>query len=236
MATTVEKKLKAYLRPTYFIDSLSQEVMEFEKEVSDGAASDIDKAVKLYYAVRDKISYDPYRSKLDPEGLKASSVLKTKIGNCISKAILLAATARAAGIPSRLGFADVRNHLTTEGLKQLLQSDVIRCHGYTELFLEDRWIKATPAFDRILCKLFFDVSPLEFDGRNDSLFQEFNRKGGQFMEYLRDRGQFDDFPYVQIAKTFKKYYPHLVRDNELLNMRGSFKQEALFEKRKTAKN
>ncbi len=228
MAAKQKKDLQVYLEPTGFIDSQSTIVVKFAKEVTQGVNSAIDKAVKLYYAVRDGISYDPYRAKTNPVGLRASTILKRKVGNCISKAILLAAAARAEGIPSRLGFADVRNHLATDGLRRILKSDVFRYHGYTELFLNNRWVKVTPTFNRSLV-CYFDVKPLEFDGENDSMFQEFNKAGGQFMEYLKDHGQFADLPYALISKTYKKYYPHLTSTTSLFASKGSFVQEAVAE-------
>ncbi|MFX5622752.1 transglutaminase, partial [Acinetobacter baumannii] len=83
------------------------------------------------------------------------------------KAILLAACARHCRIPARIGLADVRNHLATPRLLEALRSEVVAMHGYTELYREGRWVKATPAFNRALCCA-FDVAPLEFDGVADS--------------------------------------------------------------------
>lgn len=73
-----------------------------------------------------------------------------------------AACGIAAGIPARLGFADVKNHLATPRLTDLNGGDVFHWHAYTDLHLEGRWVKATPAFDLALCER-FGVLPLEFD-------------------------------------------------------------------------
>lgn len=202
----MEQNLQIYLQPTQFIDIDTPEVMKFARTVSRVETTDIGKAIKFYYAVRDGITYDPHRIDFRPTALKASVVLERKYGFCISKAILLAALARAENIPSRLGFADVRNHLSTENLRQLMQTDIFVFHGYTELYLENKWIKATPAFNRSLCER-FDVKPLEFDGRNDSIFHQFDRKGNLHMEYVRDHGQFADLPHSQMVEEIKKNYP-----------------------------
>jgi transglutaminase-like putative cysteine protease len=127
----------------------------------------------------------------------------------VAKAALLAAASRAVGLPSRLGFADVRTHLTTERMRRAMGTDLFVFHGYAELYLEGRWVKATPAFNRTLCER-FDVAPLEFDGRHDSLFQQADRQGHRYMEYVRDRGQFDDLPLATIHAAFVEHYPALM--------------------------
>ena len=103
------------------------------------------------------------------------------------KATLLAAACRAIGIPARVGFADVRNHLSTARMREVMQTDVFYWHGYAVLLLDGAWRKATPAFNRELCER-FDLLPLEFDGRADSLYHPFDRQGHRHMEYLADRG------------------------------------------------
>ena len=225
----IKEELQIYLQPTKFIDSDSPEIIQFGRTICGEMKANIDKAVKLYYAVRDGVYYDPYRIDFSPDALKASVVLARGYGFCISKAILLAALARAEGIPSRLGFADVKNHLTTERFKQLMQTDILVYHGYTELFLEDKWVKATPAFNLSLCER-FGVNPLEFDGRKDSIFHEFDRKGNRHMEYIHDRGQFDDLPYDDMLKIVRKHHPGLFSVQYAIHA-GDFGREALAEKR-----
>lgn len=208
MKPTSAEDFRMYLRPAQFIDSDSPEVIKFAKTVCGNTKADIDKAIKLYYAVRDGYYYNPYRIDFNPDAMKASAVLARKFGFCVTKAILLAALARVEGIPSRLGFADVKNHLCTERLKELMQSDLFIFHGYVELYLEKQWIKATPAFNLSMCER-FGVSPLEFDGRNDSIFHQFDRKGNHHMEYINDHGRFADLPYEQMIQAMKKHYPAL---------------------------
>ena len=217
-------ELGQYLRPTLFLDSDHPTIVDFSRSVAARHASEVDRAVAFYYAVRDGIRYDPYRVDLRPEALRASSVLRGGYGFCIPKAILLAAAARAAGIPSRLGFADVKNHLATERLLQAMQTDVFAFHGYAELLLEGRWVKATPAFNASLCER-FDVPPLEFDGRADSLFQQFNRRGDRYMEYVRDRGHYADVPLDELHAAFVEHYPALATASGY-DLEGRFEEEA----------
>lgn len=164
------------------------------------------RAVSLYYAVRDGFRYDPYRVDLSPQGMSASAVLALGHGWCVTKAALLAAAARAGGIPARLGFADVRNHLSTQRMRETMRTDVFIWHGYTELWLDGGWRKATPAFNIELCDR-FGLLPLEFDGRSDSIYHPFDRSGQRHMEYLRERGSFTDVPLAQLVADFRAVYP-----------------------------
>ena len=201
--------LEPYLAAGEFIDSGDPEVRAFAQKTTAGAADAVSRAVKLYYAVRDEIHYDPYCAGEDRSYFRASDCLRAKRGFCIPKAALLAAAARSVDIPARLGYADVRNHLSTKKLIELIGGDLFIWHGYTELYLEGRWVKATPAFNLSLCKR-FGVRPLEFDGRNDSLFHEFDQGGRRHMEYVSQRGHYPDVPYGTIIADFKKMYPRLV--------------------------
>ena len=200
--------MKEYLRPTEFLDSDHASVRAFAEMSIGAAAGDVDKAVKLFYAVRDGFQYDPYVLDLRRESLKASALLAKTRGYCVEKAILLAASARAVGIPSRLSFYIVKNHIATERLTQALEKDYLVFHGAAELYLDERWIKTTPAFNKRLCD-FLGVEPIEFDGTSDAIFQEYDRAGNVFMEYLHDYGAFDDMPYETFLDELDKHYPHL---------------------------
>ena len=152
----------ATLAPTALIDSDHPAVIAFSQRAQAGNARE--RAVELYYLVRDGFRYDPYRIDLSVAGMRASGVLENGYGWCVPKAALLAAVARAAGIPARVGYADVRNHLSTERLRAILQTDLYIWHGYTELWLDGRWVKATPAFNRQLCDR-FGILAADWDGR-----------------------------------------------------------------------
>ena len=94
--------MEEFLKPTEFLDSDHDSVREFAERNVEGATSDVERAVKLYYAVRDGFQYDPYVLDLRRGAVKASALLTKTRGYCVEKAILLAACARAIGIPSRL--------------------------------------------------------------------------------------------------------------------------------------
>ncbi len=139
-------------------------------------------------------------------------MLECGYGWCVPKAALLAAAARAVGIPARVGYADVRNHLSTERLRRILQTDLYIWHGYTELWLDGDWVKATPAFNLELCER-FGIHPLEWDGQADSLYHPYDREGRRHMEYVNQRGTFDDVPVAQIAADFAALYPGWAKDS-----------------------
>lgn len=200
----------AFLASTDAIDSDHPTVVAFAQNHATGATTR-EQAVSLYRAVRDQLRYDPYRIDLSAHGMKASTALQQGSGWCVPKAVVLAAVARAAGIPARLGFADVRNHLSTQRLRDTMKTDVFAWHGYTELWLDGAWRKATPAFNVELCDK-FGLLPLEFDGVHDSLYHPFDRAGQRHMEYVAERGSFDDLPLAQIAATFADIYPGLLAD------------------------
>ena len=213
-----------YLQPGRFIDSDHPEVIAFA-ERNRGASADLrEQAVSLYYAVRDQVRYNPYTFSRDPQTLKASHALSAGESYCVPKALLLAACARHCGIPARIGLADVRNHLATPRLLALLRSEVFAMHGYTELYLAGRWVKATPAFNLALCRV-FKVEPLAFDGLNDSVFHPCNQQGERYMEYLQDHGQFAELPLELFFSHLAACYPHLFND-EALSLGGDLQREA----------
>ncbi len=199
--------MREFLQPGRYIDSDHPAVIVFARQHCSGA-SPLERAVSLYYAVRDGIRYNPFLDFSKETAYQASHCITSGEGFCVGKAALLAACARVDGIPARVGFADVRNHLTTPALRERMGSDEFVYHGYTELHLEGRWVKATPAFNVELCRR-FRVKPLEFDGREDSVFHPYDEENRRHMEYLRDRGSHADVPVADIMRVFGEVYPAL---------------------------
>lgn len=193
------------LNTTPCVDAGHPAVMRFARERGVGSSARA-RAVALFYAVRDTIRYDPYTFDISPASLRASHVLHTRRSWCVPKAVLLAACCRALGIPARLGFADVRNHLSTARMRAAMGTDVFAWHGYTLIALDGRWLKATPAFNIELCEK-FRLAPLDFDGRQDALYHPFDLEGSKHMEYLRDRGEYEDVPVDAMRATLREMYP-----------------------------
>ena len=195
------------LQPAAMVDSDHPAVIAFAREHARGA-DDRERAVSLYYAVRDRLRYDPYRIDLSVQGMKGSTALINGYGWCVPKAAALAAVCRAAGIPARVGYADVRNHLSTERMRRNMGTDLFVWHGYTDIWLDGRWLKATPAFNIELCDR-FGLLPLEFDGRADSIYHPFDKAGNRHMEYVTLHGAFDDVPLQHIRDAFAVHYPNM---------------------------
>lgn len=195
------------LAPTQYLDSDHPDVSEFAQRVcrEAGATTDRERAVALFLAVRDGIRYDPYAVSGETDWYRASSILHEPAAFCIPKAVLLSAACRAVGIPARLGFADVRNHLQSAKLRERMGTDVFAFHGYSELWLDGRWLKVSSAFNRELCDR-FGTKVLEFDGTTDALMHPFDRDGNRHMEYVRTRGSFSDLPFDEIMAGFGEVY------------------------------
>lgn len=196
------------LLPTRFVDSDHPDVVAFAREVCDGATTDRERASRLFRAVRDRIRYDPYSVGGSPDDYKASRVLARPTGYCVPKAIALTAAARAAGIPAWLGFADVRNHLSSEKLRAAMGSDLFVFHGYVALRIDGEVHKASPAFNAALCAR-SGVEPLEFDGTADALMHAYDGSGHRYMEYVRDRGLHLDLPFEEMLAAFAASYPSM---------------------------
>jgi transglutaminase-like putative cysteine protease len=199
-----------FLEPTAFVDSDSTEVRAFVARSLDGAPdlSATARAIRLFEAVRDRIRYDPFNFSPAEDDYRASRIAEKPANYCVPKAILLTAALRAAGIPAAVGFADVRNHLNSPKLAELMGTDLFIYHGYVALWLNGRMFKVTPAFNTELCER-FGVRQLIFDGKSDALFHEFDRNSQRHMEYVRDRGWFAEPPIAQLLGEFRMIYPKL---------------------------
>jgi transglutaminase-like putative cysteine protease len=197
--------MDAELAPTPFIDSDSEVVRGFVERVAVDARDDHEVVARLFAAVRDGIRYDPYAVSGDPDDYRASNILRSDKGYCVQKSVALTAAARAAGIPSRLGFADVRNHLSTERLRAAMGTDLFIWHGYSTFFVGGRWTKASCAFNAELCAR-FGVEPLDFDGRHDALLHPYAGDGSKYMEYVNDRGTYTDLPLAEMLRDLRDTY------------------------------
>lgn len=206
---SVSPPTEADLAADVTMDFQSASVQAFIEEHTDESMNARDKAVALFGAVRDAILYTPYRITVAPELVSASHTLEVGAGYCIPKAILYAATLRAVGIPARIGIADVRNHLSSPKLDAMLKNDEFVAHGYTALWLDERWVRATPTFNTSLCAR-MGVDVLEFDGENDALFPAFDQSGERHMQYLRYHGEFTAFDPEFILELWAVAYPHWV--------------------------
>ncbi|GJM31419.1 MAG: hypothetical protein DHS20C18_04200 [Saprospiraceae bacterium] len=197
------------LKETDFFNYSNPAIQEFVQKANQNLSTDLEKALNLYYLVRDDWKYNPYHITLEKEAWQASEMMKKREGHCLDKAILLITFARASGIPAKLHLAKVTNHIAVEKLIERLGTNILTPHGYAELFIDGKWVKATPAFNKELCEK-LGVAPLDFDGKTDSIFQQFDKKGAKFMQYLEDYGTFSDVPFAFLINNMREHYPNLI--------------------------
>lgn len=190
----MEQGMEIYLRPTETIDCGNPAILETAQRLTGGLVAEGEKARALFYFVRDEIHYNVYMLSTFIEDFRASLVLKREKGYCVQKAVLLAALARAAAIPSRLIFAKIRNHKVPAELSAQTGIDYFPSHGYTQLFLKGKWTSVTPAFDKDLCEK-AGVPACDFDGENDAPLSPVDLAGGPYIEYLEKYEPQADLPF-----------------------------------------
>lgn len=214
------------LAATAFLDCDSEVVRDFTRQAIGTEQDPVQQAIKLYYTIRDKIRYDVYGVDMSRHGMKASSIIRNRAGFCIHKSIVFAAAARSLGIPSKLVFSDVKNHISTPALKNLVGGDVFHYHAYALVSLQEKWVKATPVFNSMLCRL-FGIEPLEFDGVQDATLQPYDKDGNKCLEFIAYHGVYDDFPYRKCINELKRHHPKLFLDGGV-TARGNLAREAKF--------
>ncbi|WP_282051410.1 transglutaminase-like domain-containing protein [Maribacter aquivivus] len=197
-----------FLSPTYFFDYESDEIQDLVSEFKNTTLSEKEISIALYNKVRDAWRYDPYSLSFNKEKYRASEIAKRPKGHCIDKSIILIAGLRALGIPARIHLAKVKNHIGVERLIEKFGSNELTPHGMVDAFINDKWLKLSPTFNASLCEM-LNVAPLDFDGENDAVLQEFSSDGTQFMEYLEDYGHFEDVPMEFMERNAREHYPNI---------------------------
>lgn len=213
--------LDKYLTPAEFIDSNDDAVVAYAHEVTRGLKYDTEKAVELFYAVRDDFKLDLNHIDLSPHKLKASALLKRGIGTDIEKSNLLAATARVVGIPSRVSFTNLRSNLTAEQLGAVLQSDMLVFHSYAELWMGTHWVKLSPAFNQEACEQ-LGLPLLDFGIPEEKVFEKHHQHKRKYLKYVHHYGDFPDLPYDLYISELRKYYPHLFKIVDMANQPFQF--------------
>lgn len=197
-----------YLNASYFFDFDHELVQNLISKYKDDSLSDKERTIQLYTKIRDDWKYDPYSISLSKEAYRASTIANRSTGNCVDKSILLIACLRALEIPARLHLGKVKNHIAVERLTEKFGSNELTPHGMVNVFLGEKWLKISPAFNASLCER-MNVAPVDFDGENDSFLQQYDSEGAQFMEYTDDYGHFEDVPVEFMVQKVKEHYPHI---------------------------
>jgi hypothetical protein len=217
------ENMDKYLRPTEFLDFHKKRVRDKALEITDGLKTDKEKAIALFYWVQKEIRYNmfTYNPKIKAN-LKASVTLRRRNGFCMSKATLLATFARAVGIPARIHMVDIINHKISKRVVDMMGTKAFHCHAYAEMFLNGKWVKATPVFDEETSVKggFFPI--IEFDGENDALFEPVGEDGSIFVEYIGDWGNYVDVPLEKIVQIFTEKYPTWAK-NDFNSLQENFR-------------
>jgi len=195
----MNSEMGRYLRATSTIEAEHEKIIETVTNVTRGCISDEEKAVALFYFVRDSIRYNIYMTSVFIEDFKASRILEWGKAYCVQKAVLLTALGRAAGIPSRLVFAKIRNHKIPDHVVQMFTTNIFPRHGYNQFFLNGRWVSAAATFDKVLCEK-NGLPPVEFDGKRDAILPEKDLKGAPYIEYIEKFPPKEDLPFDWIKE------------------------------------
>ena len=188
-----------YLGPSFFLDCDAAPIREKSGELTANIKEPRGKAIRIFYFVRDDIRYNGFSPRPSDEDFKACHILARCEGYCVQKALLLVALALAAGIPARLRFAEIRILHTAKSIAEKRGSNVFPCHGLTYLYVEGHWVKATQSYDLGYCRK-AGIAPVELDGKTDALLPLSTLDGRLNIEYIQDRGFFDDLPLDGIRK------------------------------------
>jgi transglutaminase-like putative cysteine protease len=188
-----------FLTATFFIDCDHEAVKEKSRELSASKQGTKETAISLFYFVREEIRYNIFTPRPTDADFKASHVLAIGEGYCAQKGVLLVALARAAGIPARLRFVEIRAHLTPPEMVEKRGSNIFPWHCLTELYIDGRWVKATPTYDRGYCEK-LGLPVIDFDGENDAMLPSQAYDGRPNVDYLLDRGSFFDLPLPELRK------------------------------------
>lgn len=199
----------SYLKSTYFFDFDNDLIQNLISEVKKDDSKN-NQAIRIYTKIRDEWLYDPYHISFSKQKYRASHIAQKTTGNCVEKSILLIACLRALNIPARLHLGKVKNHIAVERLEEKFGTNELTPHGMVNVFLNNKWLKMSPAFNATLCEK-FNVDPLEFDGYTNSYLQQYNTQGDLFMEYLEDYGHFNDVPLKFMIENLKTHYPHIFK-------------------------
>lgn len=199
----------SYLKSTYFFDFDNDLIQNLISEIKKDDSKN-NQTIRIYTKIRDEWLYDPYHISFSKQKYRASHIAQKTTGNCVEKSILLIACLRALNIPARLHLGKVKNHIAVERLEEKFGTNELTPHGMVNVFLNNKWLKMSPAFNATLCEK-FNVDPLEFDGYTNSYLQQYNTQGDLFMEYLEDYGHFNDVPLKFMIENLKTHYPHIFK-------------------------
>ncbi|MDD4333475.1 MAG: transglutaminase-like domain-containing protein [Patescibacteria group bacterium] len=171
MSDVNNQNLENFLKPSHYCDCDSENIINKAKEITANCKTNRDRAVKIFYWVRDNIPYTFGRW-----DKKASVILNEKKGMCTSKAVLLVSLLRAVGIPAGFGVLEVKGREYLGVIALSIFTKVIKktsIHIYGGAFLNGKWVKIDPSADYLLSAKTSYFNPttqlVDWDGRADAM-------------------------------------------------------------------
>jgi len=81
----MSSEMGQYLRATFTIEAEHEKIIETVTNVTRGCSSDEEKAIKLFYFVRDSIRYNIYMISVFIEDFRASRILEWGKAYCVQR-------------------------------------------------------------------------------------------------------------------------------------------------------
>jgi hypothetical protein len=115
-------------------------------------------------------------------------------------------------VVARKSPATIAFHIASPELKELVGGDVF-LHWYNEVKINGTWLQVAPVFNKLLCKL-YNLQPLEFDGFNSSLHQQYNSQST--MQYIGSAQKFDEPTHEEIIQLVREFHPNMVTELQIV--------------------
>ncbi len=209
----------ACLGPTDVIDSTHPAIVEMATQLTAGQETPFRRAQALFNFVRDAVRYNIAPDLLSRADWRASATLARGDGFCQQKAVLLAALARAAGIPSAIGFQHLRDYkLLDTRYETAIPHGIIPYHGLTYLWLDGAWRIADATLDAALCKR-RRYRLVELQPGADARLPATDLDGKPHFDILAEYGPFPDLP-ESVSEFMVRLRPAWLALKELVQRAG----------------
>ncbi|MFX0098630.1 MAG: transglutaminase family protein [Candidatus Hodarchaeota archaeon] len=167
---SIPEGMDEYLNETEYCDVNNGSIIEKARELTKGASTPKEAAMRIFNFVRDSILYGLAMYE------KASDTLKNDVGQCFNKSNLQVSLLRVVGIPARFRKQLLKTEAAKGTVSRTYYSMITKLeHVICECYLDGRWIAcdATPdkgLYTACLNKGFYtkdDVPTIDWDGEND---------------------------------------------------------------------
>lgn len=194
---------------TRVFDYENPAVSRFVEEAGCYSETNIAKAVeRLHDAVRDTIDYNVFNVPLNTN-LSASAIVDEPSGFCLHKSILFVSGCRRLGVPAVLCSDVVTNHVADAAMHELVGGEEF-LHWYAQIYLNNRWIKAAPIFNTLLCML-YGIDVLRFNPSGDAIEQR--NSDSTKMHYRGEQLSYSNPFMPELLEAIAAKHPKMVTDH-----------------------